>query len=128
MREILLSEQFPKPKFRYSPLVKTGPYYQTAGMIALDIETDQLIAGGVQAETSKILSNLTNALPDFDLCLKDLIIARIYTTEFDKFPLINEAWEQVFTTDITPPARSAIGVSQLPLGAKVEIEFSFYRE
>lgn len=128
MREILLSKQFPKPKFRYSPLVKTGPYYQTAGMIALDIETEQLVTGGVEDETLKILTNLTNALPDFGLCLEDLIIARIFTTEFDKFPLINAAWEQVFTADLTPPARTAVGVSQLPLGAKVEIEFSFYRE
>ncbi len=65
VKEILASSQLPKPRFRYSPLVKTGPFYQTAGMVALDNETGQLAIGGVKAETLKILSNLTNALPDF---------------------------------------------------------------
>lgn len=128
MREILESERLPKPRFRYSPLVKTGSYYQTAGMIALDIETEVLATGGVHAETKKILSNLTNALPDFGLILEELIIARIYTTDFDNFPLINTAWEEIFKEGTIPPARTAVGVSQLPLGASVEMEFSFYKK
>jgi len=42
--------------------------------------------------------------------------------------LINQAWEEVFTEDVVPPARSAIGVAALPLNALVEIEFAFYKE
>ncbi len=127
MREILSSNRLPAPRFHYSLLVKTGPYYQTAGMIALDVESGNLETGGVNAETKKILSNLTQALPDFGLTLKDLVIARIYTTDFDNFPSINTAWEVFFKEDMAPPARTAVGVNQLPLGASVEMEFSFYK-
>lgn len=127
-RQALTSPNLPAPRFRYSPLVKTGPFYQTAGMIALDAATGKLAEGGPEGETRKILQNLLRALPDFGLGLDHLVSATIYTTDFDRFPQINKAWEEVFTADVVPPARTAIGVTALPLGAAVEIEFRLYRD
>ncbi|MCZ6487042.1 MAG: RidA family protein [Gammaproteobacteria bacterium] len=128
MIESLSSANLPAPRFRYSPLIKAGPIYKTAGMIALDKDSGELESGGVGKETSKILDNLLQALPDFGLALEDLISATIYTTRFEMFPEINKAWEDVFTEDVRLPARTAMGVSALPLNANVEIEFMFYRE
>ncbi len=128
MIERLSSSNLPAPRFRYSPLVKAGPLYKTAGMIALDKDSGELEQGGVGAETKKVLDNLLNALPDFGLKLTDLVSANIYTTQFDQFPEINAAWESVFTEDVQAPARTAVGVSALPLNASVEIEFMFYKD
>ena len=128
MIERLSSSNLPAPRFRYSPLVKAGPLYKTAGMIALDKDSGKLEQGGVGAETKKVLDNLLNALPDFGLQLTDLVSANIYTTQFDQFPEINAAWESVFTEDVQVPARTAVGVSALPLNASVEIEFMFYKD
>ena len=128
MVEALSSKNLPAPRFRYSPLVKAGPFYKTAGMIALDKDSGNLECGGVAAETAKILANLQNALPDFGLDLTALVSANIYTTRFDQFAEINRAWEAVFTADVPAPARTAVGVSALPLEATVEIEFLFYRD
>ena len=128
MIERLSSSNLPAPRFRYSPLVKAGPLYKTAGMIALDKDSGELEQGGVGAETKKVLNNLINALPDFGLKLTDLVSANIYTTQFDQFPEINAAWESVFTEDVQVPARTAVGVSALPLNASVEIEFMFYKD
>lgn len=128
MIERLSSTNLPAPRFRYSPLIKAGPFYKTAGMIALDKDSGELEAGGPIAETRKILDNLVAAMPDFGLELNDLISATIYTTEFDKFPEINQSWESVFTDINLLPTRTAVGVSALPIGASVEIEFMFYRE
>lgn len=127
MREILTTPNLPAPKFRYSPCVKTGPFYQFAGMIALDPTTSALVDGGPEAEARRILANLRIALVDFGLTLDDLVGATLYTTKFDQFPAINKAWEEVFTADVTPPARTAIGVAALPLGATVEIDFRAYK-
>jgi 2-iminobutanoate/2-iminopropanoate deaminase len=127
MREILTSATLPQPRFRYSPCVRIGNTYQMAGMIALDHETGELEEGGPEAEAAKILANLQAALPDFGLSLEDMLIARIFTTRFDEFPAINRAWEAVFGA-ITPPARTAMGVSALPLGATVEMEFTFQKD
>ncbi len=127
MIQALSSANLPAPRFRYSPLVKAGPFYQSAGMIALDPQTGALEPGGVGPETARILANLLRALPDFGLTLDDLVNATIYTTRMDDFPAINAAWEAVFTAGQRPPARTSVGVSALPLGAGVEIAFAFYR-
>ena len=125
MIEALTSKNLPAPRFRYSPLVKSGPFYKTAGMIALNKETGELEPGGAGAETAKILSNLLEALPDFNLTLDDLYSVTIYTTRFDQFPEINEAWETVISADMRLPARTAVGASALPINASVEMEFWF---
>ena len=127
MIEALSSENLPAPRFRYSPLVKAGPFYKTAGMIALNKETGQLEPGGAGPETARILNNLLEALPDFGLALDDLVSATIFTTQMDRFPEINKSWEAVFSADMHLPARSAVGATALPINAAVEMEFWFYK-
>ena len=128
MIEALSSNNLPAPRFRYSPLVKAGPFYKTAGMIALNKETGQLEPGGAGPETARILNNLLDALPDFGLSLDDLVSATIFTTQMDRFPDINKAWEAVFSADMRLPARAAVGATALPINAAVEMEFWFYRQ
>jgi len=128
MIKTLSSKNLPAPVFRYSPLVKAGPFYKTAGMIALDKETGELEPGGAGAETARILKNLLAALSDFELSLDDLYSVTIFTTQMAQFPAINKAWEEVFTEEIRLPARAAVGVAALPLDCAVEMEFLFYKE
>lgn len=128
MIDALTSPSLPRPRFRYSPVIKAGPWILFSGMIALDRVTGALEPGGPGAETAKILSNLDAALPDFGLSLADLATARIFTTLFGEFPAINAAWERWLADSIRPPARTSVGVAALPLGASVEIEFAFYSE
>ena len=128
MIEVLTSDSLPPPRFRYSPFVKAGPFIKSAGMIALVPGEDVLEEGGVGAETARILNNLMIALPDLGLDLGHIVSATIYTTVFEEFPEINRRWETVFTEDIRPPTRTALGVQNLPLGAKVEMDFLFYKE
>lgn len=127
MRELIALEAFPKPKFRYSPCVKTGPFYEISGMIALDPIAGTLVEGGPEAETARILATLRAGLAELGMTWDNVVSARIFTTRFEDFPAINRAWEGVFTADVAPPARTAVGVSALPLGATVEMEFRLYR-
>lgn len=128
MIEALTSAALPRPRFRYSPIVRAGGWTYFSGMVALDPQTGVLQPGGAGAETTRILANLSAALPDVDLTPRDLVIARIFTTRFDEFPAINAAWEAWLGAAITPPARTSAGVSALPVGASVEMEFAFFRE
>jgi 2-iminobutanoate/2-iminopropanoate deaminase len=127
-RQTIQSPAVAAPRFRYSPCVRIGDTVQLSGMIALDPDSGALMAGGPGAEAAFILAILKRALPDYGVTLDQLLIARIYTTRMDLFSDINAAWEAVFTPDVTPPARTSIGVSALPLGASVEIEFTFVQE
>ncbi|HLY55292.1 MAG TPA: RidA family protein [Stellaceae bacterium] len=128
MAQALSSTILPKPRFRYSPVVKAGPWIRVSGMVALDRATGALEAGGPGAEAAKILDNLTQALPELGLALDDMVAARIFTTRMDLFPDINVAWDRAIGAMATPPARTSVGVTALPLGATVEIEFEFYKE
>ena len=128
MRKILKSTKLSAPKFRYSQLVKAGPNYVCSGRIAIDNQSGELSTGDAGEQTRIILQNLHLLMEEFSLQLEDLVSARIFTTDFAQFPLINAAWEDVFTAEILPPARSAFGVVALPMNARVEIEFTFYKE
>lgn len=124
-RKGLKSDKIAAPKFPYSPCVRIGPIVQVSGMVGIDPETGALVSGGPGPEVTRILANLKLVMPDYGVSMQELLIARIYATEFQKFDQINAAWSAVFENEIALPARSAVGVSALPLGATVEIEFSF---
>jgi len=128
MAQRLTAASLPKPRFHYSPIVRAGGWVRFSGMIALDAASGQLESGGPAAETAKIMGNLLTALPECGLALEDIVSARIFTTRFELFPEINQAWEKALRGLETPPARTSMGVSALPLGATVEIEFDFYKE
>ncbi|WP_028602960.1 RidA family protein [Ottowia thiooxydans] len=120
------SSAIPAPKFHYTPCVQAGAHYSVSGMVGLDPATGQLVAGGTAAQTQRIFDNLLLALPDYGLSLQDMVLARIYTTDFAAFPEINAIWEAILA-GVPAPARTSLGVQALPLGAAVEIEFSFYK-
>lgn len=115
----------PMPKFRYSPAVRMGPFVKTAGMVGLSPETGDLVTGGLAAEFTQILANLTAFMDENDLSAGPSS-ATIYTTAFHRFAEINALWDAHFAMASTLPARSAVGVSQLPIGAQVEADFLFY--
>jgi 2-iminobutanoate/2-iminopropanoate deaminase len=127
MRENLHSTNLVAPKFKYTPCVKTGPFYHFSGMVGLDPKTGKMATGGVYGESATILANMRLFAAELKLNLSHLASTRIYTTKMDEFPEINRAWEEVFTGDVIPPARTSIGVAALPVRALVEMEFMFYR-
>ena len=126
MRELITFKSTPAPKFRYSPCVKTGPFYEFSGMVGLTKE-GKLANGGVEGETRQILFNMVSAASELGLKVTDMVVANIFTTKFEEFPVINKVWEEIFTADVPPPARTSLGVAALPLGSSVEMSFRFYK-
>src|SRR5690606_10830003 len=125
MREALISGRLARPAFKYSHVVKTGPLYHCSGMLAQDRETGALVGDSVRAQADKILENIQVLMEELGLGFDHLAMARIFTPHMDQFGEINAAWEQVFNAiDVPPPARTSVGVTALPMGAKVEIEFT----
>ena len=119
-------ESQPVPKFRYCPAVRRGPFVQTAGMVGLSPDTNDLVIGGAVEEFKQILRNLSALMVENEISLESMMSATIYTSVFHKFPELNRVWDEYFETATTLPARSAVGVSQLPIGAQVEADFLFY--
>lgn len=118
-------ESQPKPKFRYSPAVRMGPFVKTAGMVGLSPQTGKLVSGGVAAEFAQIIDNLSAFMAE-NAIVDGPVSATIFTTAFHRFADINTIWDAHFAHASPLPARSAVGVSQLPIGAQVEADFLFY--
>ncbi len=106
-----------------------GPYSQaiavdgllfTAGQAALDPATGSLVAGGIEAETERVMANLTAVLDAAGCGWGDVLKTTIFLIEMSDFAAVNEIYGR-FTSD-PPPARSTVGVASLPKGARVEIE------
>jgi len=119
------SQTLPPPRFRYSPIVQVGPQVWVSGLVGLDPATGALAEGGTRGQARQILTNLLALCQEQGWPLSRLVMARIYATDFNAFGEINEVWEDVFA-QVDPPARTSVGVSALPLGAAVEMEFQFY--
>jgi 2-iminobutanoate/2-iminopropanoate deaminase len=122
----LCAKSLPNPLFAYSPIIKMGPFIQTAGLIGINPGTNKLVLGGPGPETLQILRNLSAGMRELDIAMDDLAMARIYTTSMSRFSEVNTEWDIFFEKQRVLPARSAVGVSALPIGASIEIEFQFY--
>ncbi|MEM9220797.1 MAG: RidA family protein [Pseudomonadota bacterium] len=125
---MLETRALPAPKFRYAPAVEAGPFIRTAGLVGLDPAAGELVPGGAAAEFEQIMTMLFGLMEDNALSLKDLVSATLYVTDFDDFPKINAVWERFVPAGGPLPARTAVGVSALPLGAAVEAEFMLMKD
>lgn len=124
-RRVVASKVLPAPRFRYSPVVAAGPLVFISGMVGLDAASGALAAGGAGAEAAQILANLKALLGEQGWSLAQIVVARIFCVDFAAFAEINAEWEAFFAS-VVPPARTSVGVSALPLGARVEMEFQLF--
>lgn len=104
----------------YSPAVKGGDLIFTSGQIPVDSATGKIIEGDITAQTDQCLKNLKSVLDAADVNFDDVVKTTVYLTDMNDFAIMNKVYGDYFKTPY--PARTAIEISALPLGAKVEIE------
>ena len=92
----------------------------TSGQIGLDPTTGELVAGGIAAQTERVLSNLEAVLGGTGLSLADAVKATVYLADMQEFAAMNEVYARHFSSG--PPARTTIAAAGLPRGARVEID------
>lgn len=109
----------------YSQAVRVGDFLFTSGQIALDPATMQLVEGGVEPQTRRVLANLSAVLAAAGASWSDVVKTTIYLTNLADFSLVNGLYGEVFTTGEATaplPARSTVQVAALPRGAAIEID------
>ena len=104
----------------YSPGVRAGDLLFLSGTIGVRPGTRELVPGGIGAETRQALENVRTTLRAAGLELRDAIKCTVFLADIRDYDAMNVVYAEFFPAD--PPARSAIGVAGLPLGARVEIE------
>lgn len=104
----------------YSQAIGTDGLLFTAGQAALDPATGALVEGGIEAETERVMANLTAVLDAAGCGWGDVLKTTIFLVDMADFATVNAIYGR-FMSD-PPPARSTVGVAALPKGARVEIE------
>jgi 2-iminobutanoate/2-iminopropanoate deaminase len=100
--------------------VRGGGLFYFSGQVAEDTATGELIGGDVAQQTDQVLRNLATALAAAGKDLGDVVRVGVYLTDMSQFAAMNEVYRRYFTEPY--PARTAIGVAALPLGAAVEMD------
>ena len=120
MKRIISTPDAPEAVGAYSQATTDGDLVFTAGQIALTPAGEFLVDEPIDVQCRQCLENVKNIIEEEGLTMQDVLKVNVYLEDIDQFDEMNEAYAEYFQDN--PPARSAVGVDALPLGADVEIE------
>jgi 2-iminobutanoate/2-iminopropanoate deaminase len=107
----------------YSQGIRVGNLVFTAGQIALDPETQKVVAPGITEQTERVLENLKAILEAAGSSLAQTVKATVFLKDFNDFAAMNAVYARYLAGEgVAPPARSTVEVSRLPKDALVEVE------
>jgi len=107
-----------KPVGPYTPAVRAGEWLVVSGQVGL--ADGKLVSGGLEAELRQAMANLRGHLEANGASLTDVVKTTVFLRHMSDYALMNEVYMDEFGDH--RPARSAIGVAELPIGALVEVE------
>lgn len=112
-----------KPVGPYTPVVRAGDLVILSGQVGAAPGPDgspRLVEGGPEAELRQALGNVQTLLGTEGGSLSDVVKTTVFLVDMDDYAMLNEVWVATFPEP--RPARTAIAVASLPLGARVEVE------
>ena len=109
----------------FSDAVRVGDVLYVSGKLGNEAGTMKLVPGGIQAETRKTMEHIKATVERHGFSMERPIKCTVFLADIAEWGKMNEVYVQFFPGN--KPARSALGVSGLALGARVEIECMFAR-
>jgi reactive intermediate/imine deaminase len=123
-RQTIQSSNAPQAIGPYSQAVRAGDTVYLSGQIPLDPKTMQLVSGDIEAEIHQVFKNLAAVAEAAGGSLANAVKVNVFLTDLAHFAKVNEIMASYCTQPF--PARAAVGVAQLPRGARVEVECVLY--
>lgn len=118
--QIVATDKAPKAIGPYSQAIVAGDLIFTAGQIALDPATMEIVSGGIAEQTERALKNLTGVLEAAGSSLQNVVKTTVFLVDMADFTAMNGVYERHFGSH--KPGRSTVAVAQLPKNSRVEIE------
>jgi reactive intermediate/imine deaminase len=118
--EYLSSESTTKLNLPFSEAVRVGNVLYLSGMVGIAPGTRTIVPGGIEAETRQIFDSMKALLERNGSSLEQVFKCTVMLNDMSEWPKLNAVYVTYFKKNL--PARSAMGVTALALGAKVEIE------
>ena len=120
IKEVINIKGAPQAIGTYSQGIRTENFIFTSGQIPINPQTGNLKTDDIKAEIRQVLDNLNAVLEGGGSALQSTVKLTVFVTDLGYFSEVNEVFNEYFPEK--PPARSAIQVSALPMGARIEIE------
>jgi 2-iminobutanoate/2-iminopropanoate deaminase len=118
--EFVRTDNAPAAIGPYSQAVVLGDLVFTAGQIALDPATMEVVGDDTAAQTEQVLTNLAAVLEAAGTGMAHVLKTTVYLADMADFATMNEVYARHFGEH--KPARSAIQAAQLPKNVRVEID------
>lgn len=107
----------------YSQAIRVGDMLFTSGQVGLDPKTGEMVPGGIEAQTTRVLENLKAVLAKAGLDMVHVVKTTVFLQSMSDFAAMNAIYAKYLAPEGMPaPARSTVAVAGLPKGALVEIE------
>ncbi|MFQ6618276.1 MAG: Rid family detoxifying hydrolase [Fidelibacterota bacterium] len=119
-KKIVYTPDAPEPLGIYSQAVVCNGLVFSAGQIAVDPKTGNLIEDNFENQVIRILENIKIILEEAGSTLDNILKFTVFIKDLKNFPVVNDVFGRYFKTD--PPARSVVQISRLPKDASIEIE------
>ncbi len=120
MRDAIVTDRGPKAIGPYSQAVRANGFVFLSGQVALDPKTQELVAGDITEQTTRVLENLKGILEAAGSSLAHVVKTTVFLKDMNDFAAMNEVYARYFPK--SPPARATVEAARLPKDARVEIE------
>ena len=121
MRNIIKTNKAPAAIGTYSQAVESNGILFTSGQVGIDPKTSKMVEGGVEGQAIRVLKNIYAILSESGLDKTSIIKLNVFLKDLDDFSIVNDTFKEFFG-DNEFPARTTVEVSELPLGALIEID------
>lgn len=118
--DYVATEKAPKAIGPYSQAVRAGNVLYASGQIPIDPSTGELVSGDFAMQARRVFANLAAVLEAAGTDFRHVVKATVYLTNLGDFQTLNGIYAEQFGDH--KPARSTVGVAQLPKGATLEID------
>jgi 2-iminobutanoate/2-iminopropanoate deaminase len=114
------TDKAPKPVAPYSQsrMTEAGLLF-ISGQIPVKPETGELLKGDIRNETRQVMENIGAILKANNMTYEDLVKCTVFLVDIRDYQAVNEVYGSYFKDKF--PAREAIEIGNLPLGASIEI-------
>jgi len=119
-KAVIHTDKAPAAIGTYSQAVKVNNTVYLSGQIPLIPETMELVEGDIGVQIRQVFDNLSEVCAASGGDLSNIVKLNIFLTDLSNFATVNQVMGEYFQQPY--PARAAIGVSELPKGAQVEMD------
>ena len=119
MKKIISTDKAPAAIGPYSQAIQFGDLLFVSGQIALDPQTGDIVAGGIEEQTKQVLENVKAIIEAAGMTLQNVLKCSCFLNSMENFIKFNSIYDSYFKESL--PARETVEVARLPKDVLVEV-------